>query len=787
MNRRSSLYSKLEFDSIKERLKRYASSDLGKQLVDEIAPFSDLRLLQEELDRVTECKLLLETDEPCPLDGLKDVRSAIHKASIEDSFLSAPELRSIFETLRTCRLVHQFFKKRPGRYLHLSKIVAGIQVDRVLEYNVEQAIDENGVVKDGASKELREVRRSIIAKSDELRMRLDEILKGLSEQGYAQEEIITTREGRMVIPVKVEHKHHVPGFIHSSSATGATVFVEPAETLEMNNEIRSLRFSEQREIERLLRALTAQVRQVATHIHSNVNILAQLDLDFAKARYSIEIIGSRPQITDQGQLCLLQARHPILLQKHKRDEVVPIDIELGKNFSTLIITGPNAGGKTVALKTVGLLSLMASCALHVPASADSQIPLFKQIFIDIGDDQSIENDLSSFTSHLLNLKQIIEQVDGCSLVLIDEIGAGTDPTEGGALAAAVLSKLTTAGSLIIATTHHGALKAFAHETPGFENGAMEFDQDTLRPTYRFTCGVPGSSYALEIASRLGLPESVISTARELHGQKGDRLESLLASMEKKFQQLEEEQKSLSSQNSHLADLIQRYERKLRSADQEIRDKKAAAATEAEEIVTQANALIERSIRDIRTESASRDAVTEAKRQVLKMKEDLKDRIENLHQEAEESAETYDFHEGDYVKLKGHNGVGQIISSSADGGILLVEFGELRMRVNKKELALSTPTEEPRALNPLESESRTVRREIDLRGMTGDEAIGAVDKFLDDALLVALRSVSIIHGKGTGALRKKIGDYLKIDPRVKSYRLADWNQGGTGATIVELNN
>jgi len=780
-----SLYSKLEFDRIRDRLKAYAASELGKQRIEEVVPFTDLQRLQEELAHVTECKNLLETDEPCPLDGVKDIRSAIHKAGIEDNYVSAPDLRDLFDTLQASRLIKQFLSKRADRFPRISHVANGIYVDRPLEYNIEQAIDENGAVKDTASKDLREIRRAILLKSEALTSRLEGILKSYSERGYAQEEIVTTRDGRMVVPVKIEHKHHVPGFIHSSSASGATVFIEPAETLEMNNEIRTLRFSEQREVERILRGLTSQVRGIRVELLSNVEILSQLDFDFAKAKYSIETLGSSPEVSDQGPLTLRDARHPILLQKHARDQVVPLTLELGKDFQTLIITGPNAGGKTVALKTVGILTLMAACGLHIPASPDSSIPLFNQIFIDIGDDQSIENDLSSFTSHLLNLKKILEETDDRSLVLVDEIGAGTDPTEGGAIAAAVLSSLTLKRSFTIATTHHGALKAFAHETPGFENGAMEFDQSTLRPTYHFKCGIPGSSYALEIASRLGLPEIIITSAKDLLGPERDRLESLLAVVEEKSQQLTSEHKQLQAQNARLGELIDEYDSKLRTLDRELKEKRTAALQEAQQIIERANALIESSVKDIRARSAASDAVRQAKTDVQSLKESVSSQLEALETELWQPSTSDVIHEGDFVKLRGHSGVGQVVSTLEGGTAMFVEFGGVRMQVSRKDLIpapAAGPQSRPSSFMP---ESANARTEIDLRGLTGQEAIAAVDKFLDEATLTALHSVDLIHGKGTGALRRRITEFLKDDPRVKSFRLGEWNEGGSGVTVVFL--
>jgi DNA mismatch repair protein MutS2 len=785
MNTIPALYSKLEFDPIRERLKVHVSSDLGKQLVEEITPFTDLVQLSDELGRVSECKLILETDDPPPLDGIKDIRASIQKAGIEDSYVSAPELRDILSTLRASRLLKQFLAKRKDRYPLLGQIGSAIHADRVLEYNIDQAVDESGSVKDSATKELRETRRAILLKSEELRARLEAILKRYSEKGYTQEEIVTTRDGRMVVPVKVEHKHHVPGFIHSSSLSGATVFIEPAETLEMNNEIRTLRFAEQREVERILRALTAQIREARAELISSIHALGRLDFVFAKAKYSIEILGSQPVIADHGPLMLLQARHPILLQKHNRGDVVPLDLELGKDFHTLIITGPNAGGKTVALKTVGLLSLMLNCGLHIPASPDSTFPFFKEIFIDIGDEQSIENDLSSFSSHLLNLKGILEEASSQSLVLIDEIGAGTDPTEGGALAAAVLSSLAAKRSLTIATTHHGALKAFAHETPGFENGAMEFDQTTLRPTYRFKSGIPGSSYAVEIAERLGLPMPIIETARDLLGSDRDTLERLLASVEQKSQELTAEHEKSQKQNSRLAALIAEYESRTRTMEHERKEQRAAALNEAKQIIDRANAIVESTVKEIRTQGGAKESVQRAKADIHSFKELLDSQMSTLAIEPGHDISPEMIHEGDWVKFRRHNEVGQVISASDNGKSIDAEFGGVHIQVKRKDLVRADRPSSSGPTAGFVAQERTFKGEIDLRGMTGVEAVSALDKFLDDASMTSLYSLRIIHGKGTGALRKRITEYLKTDPRVKASRLGDWNEGGAGVTIISL--
>ena len=470
--------------------------------------------IRAELGRVTALKRLLEVEDALPLEGMHHIRPAVQKAGVEGSVLSSRELSQIGSTLRAARILRSAVHRRRDAHPAVWALVEDLPFDKVLEFNIDQAIDETGAVRATASRELQSIRRAIADRYDDLRKRLEGVLRGVADLGFSQDEIITTREGRMVIPVKVEHKKRVPGFIHSASSSGATVFIEPTETLELNNEIRSLQFQEQREIERILRELTVTVGAQKPALLRMVEILASMDALQAKAKYSIEILGVEPRIVETGAVHLREARHPLLLAQPRAGRGPCRWIwTSGHTYTTLLISGPNAGGKSVALKCLGILALMTQDGLHIPAREDAVMPVFANMFVDIGDEQSIESDLSTFSSHLANLKTIVRGASARSLVLIDEIGTGTDPAEGGALAAAVLERLTHMKALTIATTHHGALKMFAHETPGIENGAMEFNQENLSPTYRFRPGVPGSSYALEMADRLGFPADLMERAR----------------------------------------------------------------------------------------------------------------------------------------------------------------------------------------------------------------------------------------------------------------------------------
>lgn len=784
MGRFDQALEKLEFDKILKKIIRYASSEPGRDLVAKITVLTSLETIRRELQRVNELKNLLEQESGLPLDGIYPTRGAAQKASIEGTILTAKELWHTLSTLRAARVLRQFFAKRQESYPLLWKLAQQLNADRVLEYNLDQAIDENGNVKGNASKELLTIRRALADKYDETEKRLASILRNVADLGFAQDEIITTREGRMVIPVKAEHKNRVHGFIHSASSSGATVFIEPSETLDLNNEIRNLQFQEQREIERILRELTRQVGELRDQLLANSAILAELDLLYAKAKYSIEILGVAPEINMSGPVKFIEARHPILLQSHGRDGTVPLNLELGNSYNTLVISGPNAGGKSVAMKSVGLLTLMAQCGLHIPASDESVLRIFEDVFVDIGDEQSIENDLSTFSSHLRNLKAIDEKAGPNSLVLIDEIGSGTDPAEGGAIAAAILESLTKRGAYTIATTHHSSLKVFAHNTEGVENGAMEFDQENLTPTYRFKPAIPGSSYALEMAQRLGFNEDILFRSREFMGHHQVRLEQLIGNLELSAQKYRSQLDEVQAEKSRLDTLVREYESKLSSQASELKELKRKAVEEAKGIVENANALIERSIREIKERSADKDSVRAVREEVKKVRNEIE--LATRHLE-EPVAESDVLEVGSAVNLSGGVETGEVVGFSPDGRSAIVLFGSLKMKVGTKDLVRAKKTRST-SLRPTSVESEKpveVMRDIDLRGMTSEEALPLVDKFIDTAILTGLHRVDIIHGKGTGALRKKVTEFLSHHPRVKSYRLAEWNEGGSGATVVEL--
>ncbi|RCK77289.1 MAG: Recombination inhibitory protein MutS2 [Ignavibacteriae bacterium] len=779
-------FEKLEFNKVKNYIKRYAISELARERLEKLTPSSDASEIQYRLSLLSEMKKLLEIDDPLPIYGFTDTRNILSKAAIQDSILQSNELLLIFNVLKVVRNISQYFSRRKNTYPFLNQLINQLYVNKILEYNIDKIIDENGLIRDDASSELRKIRREINDKSESLRRKMENILKNVASLGWTQEDIITTRDGRMVIPIKIENKNKIPGFVHSISSSGATVFIEPAETLEMNNEIRSLQFQEVREIERILKEITTQIRENINELRSNIEILGELDYLQAAANYSIEILGNAPEINSENYFNIINGRHPILLMKHRRDEVVPLNITLGKDIKSIVITGPNAGGKSVAIKTFGLLVIMVQSGLHIPVSPDSTMGIYEKLFVDIGDEQSIEADLSTFSSHLENLKTMLQYSDEKSLVIIDEIGAGTDPIEGSAIAQALLLELNRRSTHCLVTTHHGTLKAFAHETAGIENAAMEFDHNTLKPTYRLIIGIPGSSYAIEMAKRIGLSEQFIAIANQYRSTNQQTLENLLANLEQKNQALVKEISEVQNERRKLETLIIDYNQKIKKLEKELKEIKVNALQEAKEIVSKANSLIEKTIKEIRESNANRGVIKQSQQNIKATSEHFTDTLKSLEVPTEDKETDICFNVGDIVRLKSSNEVGEIIEILKENNFNVL-FGNYKIKVNKSNLLKAEFNEKKNYQQKIKYEfaADEIKNEIDIRGLMGDEAIPLLDKFIDKAILKGYNRIDIIHGKGTGALQKKVSQYLKSHPLVKNFRLGEWNEGGYGVTVVEL--
>ncbi len=784
--------SLLEFDKVLTHLDALATCELGRERIRAVRPFPDLQQAQRALSLVSEARDLLDAGSCLPLSGLQDIRLPLRKAAVAGSLLSVEELARIIGVLEVIRRVHDFFHAHSDGYPLLRELVANLGTYRELEGELRRCIDAEALfIRDTASAELARVRREIVRQQERARQLLDQVMRRLAALGALQEQGSTIRDGRLVLVVREELRSKVKGFIHGRSASGASLFIEPVETFEVNNLVRELHLRQAEEEEKVLRRLTALVGMQAQGLLQDMEILGELDFVNAKALLSQRLHGCQPLLNERREIRIHQGRHPLLLLKQGQERVVPLDLTLGEEFTTLVISGPNAGGKTVALKTVGLLSLMAQSGLHVPASPESDFALFSSFYADIGDEQSIEQDLSTFSSHIANLKRIVQEADAASLVLIDEIGTGTDPEEGVALAMSVLELLTRRRCRTVVTTHHGALKAFAFRTPGVANGSMRFDPETLRPTYRFRAGMPGSSYAFQIARRLGLDSEVLDRATELVGPQKSSVEGLIAELEAELLRHRRLVAELEAKERELTALLADYRRRTAELAQQTRSLQRKAAQEAEQVLRQANAAVEKAVREIREQQASREVIRAAKEIIAAQRQE----VEALARQASEpppepsalpQPAAGPIRKGDTVRWNRYGTTATVASDPNGDGKVLLQAGSVSTWVRVDELTkVATSIRRKGGVSYQLSSTATTGDEIDLRGLTTEEAIEQLGKFLDTAALTGLHSVRVIHGKGTGTLRKSVGQYLRLHPLVKQTRLGAWNEGGSGVTIAEL--
>ncbi len=802
----ASAAEKLGFDQIVDRLGTLVISDAGRDRLDAISPARSLSWLQSEFDRVAELQEVLRFDDPVPFEPMPDVRDHLRRAAPEGAYLDGEQLGEVAAHVRTSRLLRTYFGRRRTRYPHLHDNVDALTPLPEIEEEIASAIDPDGSVRDDASEELRRIRSLIQRRQVQLRETLMRELRRAVGEGWATEEQPTMRNGRMVIPVRAEAKRKLQGFVQDTSASGQTVYVEPAACLDLNNELRELHGEERREVERILRKLTAHIRAELEGIRQNVRTLASLDLLQAKARFGNSLDAVAPQLDTNGVIRIVAGRNPVLEMHFRRamssdearDRIVPLDLSLGDDYRTLVITGPNAGGKTVAMKTVGLFVLMTAHGIPVPADEQTRIPLFDCLLVDIGDQQSIEEDLSTFSSHVGNLRQMLDRAAPGALLLIDEAGTGTDPDEGGALAQSVLERLNAAGARTIVTTHHGTLKAFAHQEEGVENGSMEFDRETLSPTYRFVSGVPGSSYAFEIARRTGLQPEVLDRARELAGARTSGLEDLIGEFEERNQELEKLRRSVQSENDRAAREAKMFSDKRAKLDRERDEIRRQALEEAERIVARANARVERTIREIKEAQAEKEATRQAREKL----EDFRDELADVHDHDAERLKARPeppapkpkraggaIKVGDQVVVDDGSTTAEVMEVHGDEAV--VALGSMRMRVDLDRLTRIAGRRKQQVVvrQVARSDSgiaaTTARSRIDLRGKRVDEALPEVQRLLDEALQTNQKRVELLHGKGTGALREAIHDLLARAPEVASFEDAPWNEGGAGVTYVTL--
>ncbi|MEQ2526941.1 endonuclease MutS2 [Bacillaceae bacterium CLA-AA-H227] len=776
----------LEFDKIKEQVLEHASSSLGRTLVQELMPSTNLEEVVKRQEETDEASNILRLKGNVPLGGIFDIRQHIKRAEI-GGMLSPHELMQISSTIHSSRMIRKFVEdliEEEIQLPHLSELTNKIVVLAELEEAIRNAVDDNGAVLDSASEVLRSLRNQLRAKEGRVRERLESMIRSSNAQKMLSDAIVTIRNDRFVIPVKQEYRGHYGGIIHDQSSSGQTLFIEPQSIVQLNNELQEIRVKEQQEIERILIELSGLVAGYTNELRTIVYVLAQVDFMFAKARYSKKIKASKPKMNDEGRISLVKARHPLI----PANVVVANDIYLGKDFSTIVITGPNTGGKTVTLKTVGLCTLMAQAGLQIPALDGSEMAVFGSVFADIGDEQSIEQSLSTFSSHMVNIVDILNEVDFQSLVLFDELGAGTDPQEGAALAISILDEVYKTGARVIATTHYPELKAYGYNREGVINASVEFDVETLSPTYKLLIGVPGRSNAFEISKRLGLKESVIEIARSHVSADTNQVESMIAALEENRRLAEREREEAHSLmrdaeklHADLQKQMAEYYNRKETLDEKAKEK-------AQQIVEKAKAEAEEIIRDLRKMQFEKHAEVK-EHELIEAKRRLEEAVPKMKQTKKAAAtanQKHNFKPGDEVKVLSFGQNGQLIKRSSDTE-WHVQIGILKMKVEEKDLQFikSEKVKETKPLATIKGKDFHVNLELDLRGERFEDALVRVEKYIDDALLAGYPRVSIIHGKGTGALRQGVQEYLRNHRSVKKIRFGDAGEGGTGVTVVEF--
>jgi len=779
------IFKVLEFNKVKEHLLVHVSSSLGKRKAENLLPsrdFDEVIRWQEETDEAVK---VLRIKGNIPLGGIYDIRPHVKRAEI-GGMLSPHELNEISSTIHASRQIKRFieeFNDEESSLPILLSYTERIIVLADLETVIKNAIDDNGEVLDSASDTLRSLRNQLRTKESRVRERLESMIRTTNAQKMLSDAIITIRNDRFVIPVKQEYKGHYGGIIHDQSSSGQTLFIEPQSIVQLNNELQDIRVKEHQEVERILIELTGRVAEASGELITIVEVLAEIDFMFAKARYSKRIRASKPKVNNDGFIALFKARHPLI----PADVVVANDITLGKDYSTIVITGPNTGGKTVTLKTVGLCTLMAQAGLQIPALDGSEIAVFDAVYADIGDEQSIEQSLSTFSSHMVNIVDILKKVDFNSLVLFDELGAGTDPQEGAALAISILDEVYKRGARVIATTHYPELKAYGYNREGVINASVEFDIETLSPTYKLLIGVPGRSNAFEISKRLGLNDSVIQTARTYISADSNQVENMIASLEESKRlaeaELEEANDFLKSAEMLHKDLqkqmIEYYEQKDALSEK--------AAEKATVIIEKAKAEAEEIIRDLRKMQIEKAAEIK-EHEIIEAKRRLDEATPKVikTKKASISKEKHVFREGDEVKVITFDQKGHLIDKTSNDE-WHVQIGIMKMKVAEKDLEyIKTPKPvETKPVATVKGKDFHVSLELDLRGERYENALLRVEKYIDDALLAAYPRVSIIHGKGTGALRQGVQEYLRNHRSVKKIRFGEAGEGGIGVTIVEF--
>lgn len=791
MNEKS--YRVLEYGKIIDLLKDKASSSLGREIAEKLVPSVELEQVKQYQNETDEGVRILIKRGNAPLGGIHDISLEIKRAEI-GSVLSPGALLKVADTLRATRRIKSFLGQdksdKDSNYPILQGLGNELRTFKDIEDSIFNSIIGEEEISDNASPLLRKIRKQLLSKNEEIRNKLNSIIRSSENKKKLQESIVTIRDNRFVVPVKQEYRASFQGIVHDQSSSGATLFIEPLEVVKLNNELKELKLKEKAEIERILKELTQYVAAVSSELVSNQKILAQIDFIFAKAKLSLDMKGMKPELNDKGYVKIKNGRHPLL----NVEKVVPIDIYIGDEYNTLVITGPNTGGKTVTLKTLGLFALMTQAGLQIPVDYGTKMAVFKNVFADIGDEQSIEQSLSTFSSHMTNIVDILNNVDDNSLVLFDELGAGTDPTEGAALAMAILDHLYSRNIITVATTHYSELKLYALTTPGVKNASMEFDVESLSPTYKLLIGVPGKSNAFEISKRLGLSDYIIDNARNLVSKENIEFEDVLASIESDRRESQKNREEVEKLKKELEDLKNELNQKKLKMENKREEIIREAKREARKILKEAKIESENIINEIREISV--EIEKEKNKKLQEAKDKLKKKLDSVEEGITENIISKknakppkNLKPGENVTLLGLNQEGIVLNEPDESGNVQVQVGIMKVNVHISTLTRSRKSnsslEKSSIKSIVKSKSSTVKNELDLRGKNLEEAMLDVDKYLDNAYIAGLKTVYIIHGKGTGILREGISQLLKRHKHIKSYRLGNHGEGGTGVTVAEL--
>lgn len=808
VNMEAKFYKVLELNKIIDMLKAKATSSLGLSMIEKLRPMSDFEEVRTAQEETTEAQSILINRGHVPLEGIHDISDKAKRADL-GAVLDPKSLLDIGDTMRATRILSNTLssnikketfgnsetsvdQEEEGiKYPIIQSLATSLYIHKEIEDEIFNAIISELEIADSASTELRTIRRRILQKNQSIRSKLNAIISSSTYQKYLQDAIISMRGDRFVVPVKAEYRSMVAGIIHDQSSSGATLFIEPMTIVEMNNDLRQLRLQEKEEVERILANLSAMVGQVSRELISNQEILSKLDFAFAKGKLSIDMKATEPSLNRDKLVKIVAGRHPLL----DRKSVVANDIVLGGDYSTLLITGPNTGGKTVTIKTLGLFALMTQCGLHLSANYGTSMCVFDQIFADIGDDQSIEQNLSTFSSHMTRIVDIVDQVTDQSLVIFDELGAGTDPEEGAALAIAILENIRYSGASCIATTHYSELKKYALAKKDVENAAVEFDMETLSPTYRLLIGVPGKSNAFEISRKLGLSEYIIDQAKNFLTNDDIEIEEVLQNVEKSRIRIQEELERAQRYRQEIENMKLDYQTKLEKLDQSKAKVLEKARSQAFSIVRQVKEDTDAMIKEIRRADRLRDSrdkdrrLEEIRKEISQSMGKLQPSVESMVVPKYAPKEIKSLKPGTDVNIITLRQDGTVISADDKKKEALVQVGIMKMSLPYKSLKLiskkekSTVTKTTRQV--INSKSGSVERKVDLRGMNLEEATMAVEKYLDDACMAGHEEVTVIHGIGTGILKKGMTELLKKNPHVKTMRPGQYGEGGAGVTIVTV--